>query len=97
MCTYISEKIKIEGSGKGSAGWFKQGQVASSYDHPFDAPYEHALNLDFINEDLGPGARVAVELSESTARDLIKTIQAVLDQAAAGNHLDSQRQQLPMS
>ena len=91
MCTYIAEKIEIEGSGKGTAGWFKLGQVAVSYDHPFDAPYEHALNLDFINEDLRPGARVAVELSEDAARNLVKTIQAVLDQAAAGNHLESQR------
>jgi len=91
MCTYIAEKIEIEGSGKGREGWFKIEQVAVSYDHPFDAPYEHALNLDFINEAMGPGARVAVELSEAAARKLVATIQSVLAQAAAGNHLDSQR------
>lgn len=91
MCTYIAEKIEIEGSGKSSSGWFKLDQAAVSYDHPFDAPYEHALNIDFLNNALGPGGRVAVELSESAARNLIKTIQSVLEQAEAGNHLESQR------
>jgi hypothetical protein len=91
MCTYIAEKIEIEGSGKGKSGWFKIEQAAVSYDHPFDAPYEHALNLDFMNEAMGPGARVAVELSEAAARKLVDTIQAVLVQAEKGNHLDSQR------
>ncbi len=91
MCTYIAEKIKVDGSGKGSQGWFKLEQAAVSYDHPFDAPYEYALNLDFINQELGPGARVAVELSEAAARALVATIQSVLAQAEAGNHLVSQR------
>jgi len=52
MCTYIVEKIEIEGSGKSSSGWFKLDQAAVSYDHPFDAPYEHALNIDFLNLSL---------------------------------------------
>lgn len=90
MCTYIAEKIKVEGSGKGGSGWFKLVEVAVSYDHPFDAPYEYALNLDFMNEELGPGARVAVELSEAAARRLVAAIQSVLAQAEAGNHLESQ-------
>ena len=91
MCTMIAEKIDIEGSGKGREGWFKLEKASISYDHPFDAPYEHALNIDFVNESLGPSARVAVELSEDAARELVQTIQAVLDQAGAGGHLESQR------
>lgn len=87
MCTMIAEKIKIEGSGKGINGWFRLEQAAVSYDHPFDAPYEHALNLDFVNDALGPGARVAVELSASAARELVAAIQAVLEKAEAGGHL----------
>jgi hypothetical protein len=83
----IVEKVKIEGSGKGSSGWFKLEQANVSYDHPFDAPFEHALNIDFVNESQGPSARVAVELSEDAARELVKTILAVLDQAQAGGHL----------
>ncbi|MBK6794019.1 MAG: hypothetical protein IPG80_16145 [Anaerolineales bacterium] len=87
MCTMIVEKVKIEGSGKGVNGWFKLNQANISYDHPFDAPYEHALNIDFVNEAQGVGARVAVELSEQAARELVKTILEVLDQAEAGGHL----------
>jgi len=91
MCTMIVEKIKIEGSGKGKSGWFKLEGANVSYDHPFNAPYEHALNIDFVNESKGPSARVAVELSEDAARELIKTITAVLDRAKEGGHLESQR------
>ena len=83
----IVEKVKINGSGKGNTGWFSLQQANVSYDHPFDAPYEHALNIDFVNESQGPAARVAVELSESAARELVRTILSVLDQAETGGHL----------
>jgi hypothetical protein len=53
---------------------------------------EHALNIDFVNESHGLSARVAVELSEEAARDLVKTILAVLDQAKAGGHLQRSAQ-----
>ncbi len=89
MCTMIVQKAKIEGSGKGNQGWFPLQQANVSYDHPFDAPYEHALNIDFVNESQGPSARVAVELSESAARELVRTILAVLDQAESGGHLST--------
>ena len=87
MCTMIVEKIKIDGSGKGTSGWFTLEQANVSYDHPFNAPIEHALNIDFVNESQGPSARVAVELSEQAARDLVKTILAVLDQADTSGYL----------
>ena len=87
MCTMIVEKVKINGSGKGSSGWFNLEQANVSFDHPFHAPMEHALNIDFVNVSQGLSARVAVELSESAARELAKTILAVLDQAEAGGHL----------
>lgn len=87
MCTMIVEKVKVDGSGKGMNGWFKLEQANVSYDHPFDAPFEHALNIDFVNESQGVGARVAVELSEQAARELVRTILEVLDQAEAGGHL----------
>jgi hypothetical protein len=83
----IAERAEIEGSGKGSAGWFPITRANVSYDHPFDAPLEYALNIDFVNESLGTGARVAVELSAQSARRLVETIQAVLGQAEAGGHL----------
>lgn len=88
MCTMIVEKVKVDGSGKGREGWFQLEQANISYDHPFNAPYEHALNIDFVNESQGPSARVAVELSEQAARELVKTILAVLNQAEAEGHLE---------
>jgi hypothetical protein len=86
----IVKKVKIEGSGKGREGWFKLDGANISYDHPFNAPYEHALNIDFVNEGQGPSARVAVELSEDAARNLVKSILSVLDQAEARGQLKSQ-------
>jgi len=87
MCTMIVQKAKVDGSGKGQDGWFTLDQANVSFDHPFDAPFEHALNIDFVNASLGPSARVAVELSESAARELVRTILAVLDEAQAGGHI----------
>ena len=87
MCTMIARQVNIEGSGKQATGWFSLRQATVSYDHPFDAPFEHALNIDFVNEAQGPGARVAVELSAEAARALVATIQAVLAQAEAGGYV----------
>ncbi len=87
MCTMIAEQAEIDGSGKGTGGWFPLQQAYVSYDHPFNAPLEHALNIDFVNESRGLGARVSVELSAPAARALVETILAVLDQAEARGHL----------
>ena len=87
MCTMIVNQAKIAGSGKGTQGWFDLREVNVSYDHPFHIRLEHALNIDFVNEAEGPGARVAVELSPEAARQLAQTILATLDQAEAGGWL----------
>jgi hypothetical protein len=81
MCTMIAHQVKIEGRGKSGRDWFEVREANVSYDHPYDLPLEHALNIDFVNEAMGPGARVAVELSVDAARQLVNTIQAVLAQA----------------
>jgi hypothetical protein len=88
MCTMIAKKIPLEGSGKGSTGWFSVNQANVSYDHPFHIRQEHALNIDFVNESLGLDARVAVELSARDARQLVKTILDVLEEAEQGGHLE---------
>jgi hypothetical protein len=87
MCTMIVKQVEIAGSGKRADGWFSLRQANISYDHPFDAPFEHALNIDFVDEARGSAARVAVELSAEAARALAATIQAVLAQAEAGGYL----------
>jgi hypothetical protein len=81
MCTMIVHQAKIDGRGKGASGWFEVKEANVSYDHPYDMPLEHALNIDFVDESSGPGARIAVELSIEAARNLVKTIEAVLAQA----------------
>lgn len=88
MCTMIVKQVEIEGSGKGATGWFTVHQANVSYDHPFNAPMEHALNIDFVNESQGPGARVAVELTVESARSLVEAILAVLGRAATGGYLE---------
>lgn len=88
MCTMIVTQVNIDGTGKGTNGWFTLREANVSYDHPFNAPFEHALNIDFVNESLGPGARVAVELSVEAARTLVLAINAVLEQADAGGYLE---------
>jgi len=82
MCTGIVETAEVSGSGKGPRGWFKLEQVNISYDHPSDAPMEHALNIDFVNQKEGPSARVAVELSPESARKLAQAILTALSQVA---------------
>jgi hypothetical protein len=74
----IVEKADIVGSGKGAQGWFALGQVNVSYDHPTHAPMEHAVNIDFVNEAQGLGARVAVELAPESARALVRALSAAL-------------------
>ncbi len=90
MCSWITEKADITGSGKGHQGWFTLNQARVSYDHPFHAPMEHAINIDFVNEAMGPSARVAEELSAESARELIRAIQAALEASSlSGSSLPS--------
>ena len=78
MCTGILETAKVFGSGKGPQGWFALEQVNVSYDHPYHAPLEHALNIDFVNEREGPGSRIAIELTADSAKRLVRAILASL-------------------
>ena len=81
MCTMIAHQVKLAGRGKSGRDWFEVREDNVSYDHPYDLPLEHALNIDFVNEAMGPSARVAVELSVDAARKLVQTIEAVLAEA----------------
>jgi hypothetical protein len=84
MCTYLTEKIEIDGSGKGPQGWFPLSHATVYVDHPQHAPHEHTLNIDFINPASGPSARVAVELTEEAALALVDAIRAALASAPPG-------------
>jgi hypothetical protein len=80
MCTYITERLDVAGSGKGAQGWMPVTRASVYYDHPVDAPFEHALSIDVLNPALGPAARVAVELDAASARALAEAILRTLDQ-----------------
>ena len=84
MCTYLTEKVSISGSGKGPSGWFRLTDASVYFDHPVHAQAEHTLNIDFLDPGAGPSARVAVELTAESARALAKAIQATLDSAPPG-------------
>jgi hypothetical protein len=81
MCTYLTEKIEVDGSGKGADGWFGLTEATVYFDHPIHAPAGHTLNIDFLNPGRGPSARVAVELTAESARALAKAIETTLASA----------------
>lgn len=83
MCTNVTVRTDVEGSAKGSQGWFKLDTARVSFDHPFHAPFEHSLNIDFVNERAGGVARVAIELSAQSARALVENIIIALAQGEA--------------
>jgi hypothetical protein len=84
MCTYLTEKIAIDGSGKGANGWFGLSHATVYVDHPVHAQFAHTVNIDFLNPSEGASARVAVELTEEDALALVAAIQGALAAAPAG-------------
>ena len=81
MCTSIVEIVAADGAGRGDDGWFDLTHAVVSYDHPHHAFFEEAITLDFVNRALGPGARVAVELSLEAAKDLSAALARAIAQA----------------
>jgi hypothetical protein len=78
MCTWITEHAPMQGCGKGVPEWISLTRANVYFDHPVSAPLDHALIIDFVDERLGPGARVGVELSAESARALVVAIEAAL-------------------
>jgi len=79
MCSYIVKKASLVGSAKGAKGWMRIDNANIYYDHPYHAPLDHALAIDFTCDADGGRERVAVELSAEAARELVKQILATLD------------------
>src|SRR5262249_21343124 len=82
MCSYIVEKARLTGSAKGPNGWMRIDTANVYFDHPYHAPLDHALGIDFICQADGGRERVAVELSAESARELIRKIEAALSSGA---------------
>ena len=75
MCTYVTTMTEVSGSGYGRDGWFPVDRAVVYFDHPQDAPVDHALCIDVW----GGTERVAVELDAAAARRLALAILATLD------------------
>jgi hypothetical protein len=75
MCTYVTTSIEVAGSGYGGDEWFGAERAVVYFDHPQDAPLDHALCIDLW----GAGERVAVELDAASARRLAEAILRTLD------------------
>ena len=90
MCTSVVEIVRAKGAGRAEIGWFPVTSAVVSYDHPHHALLEDAITIDFVNQDLGPGARAAVELTLESAKELA----AALARAIAGaEEMEAQRGQ----
>ena len=80
MCTYATAVAEITGSAKGPGGqWFPVSRVTAYFDHPVHAMAEHTLNIDVADPSRGPSARIALELTAASARELMAAVQAALD------------------
>lgn len=84
MCTSIVEITRAEGMGKRGDEWFPLSHAVVAYDHARHAPLADVITLDFINTDLEPGARAAIELKLETAKELL----AALDRAIVAAELE---------
>jgi len=75
MCTYVTTTADVAGSGYAGDDWFRLDRAVVYFDHPQDAPLDHALCIDVWGER----QRVAVELDAASARRLAEAILAMLE------------------
>jgi hypothetical protein len=82
VCTYATVKTPLAGSAKGpGSSWFAITDGVVYFDHPVHAMADHTLNIDLADPSKGPGARVAIELTAASARELVAAIEAALESA----------------
>lgn len=82
MCTYATVHVPVSGSGKGPNGnWLQVTNATVYFDHPVHALADHTLNIDITDPAKGPGARIALELTADSARQLVAAIQEALASA----------------
>jgi hypothetical protein len=91
MCTSIVEIVSAAGAGKGVDGWIELTTAVVSYDHPHHALLEEAITIDFVNSALGPGERVAVELTLQSAKALGGALARAIEAAEIAEGTRSRR------
>jgi hypothetical protein len=75
VCTYVTTTAQVAGSGYAGDDWFSVNRAVVYFDHPQDAPLDHALCVDVW----GTTERIAFELDADSARRLAESILATLD------------------
>ena len=89
MCTSIVEIATASGMAKSDKDdWFPLTHSVVAYDHARHAWLEDVITIDFVNQDLPPGARAAVELTLEAAKALNE---ALVRAIAAAELEESQR------
>ena len=84
MCTSVVEIVEVSGAGNSEIGWFPLSRAVVSYDHPHHALLDDAITIDFVNADLGPAARTAVEITLESARALVGALERAIAEADEG-------------
>ena len=83
MCTYATETAPIDGSARARAAAGSTSPTPPSTSTTRCTRWPSTpLNIDFADPSTGPAARVAVELTEESARALVTAITSTL---ASGN------------
>ncbi|MBV9121372.1 MAG: hypothetical protein JOZ39_11750 [Chloroflexi bacterium] len=77
----IAMHTEIKGAGKGDRGWFPVTRANVGFDHASHTQCEHAILLDFVNNDLGPSARVALEMDIESGKALLRELHAAIEAA----------------
>jgi hypothetical protein len=75
MCTYVTTKLDVTASAYARDEWFRADRAVVYFDHPQDAPLDHALCVDVWGGD----QRVALELDATSARRLAESILGLLE------------------
>lgn len=81
MCTYLTEHVQLEGSGKFADGWAAVDTATVYFDHPVHAMSDHSLNIDFFARGSGAVRRLALELTPESAIELAKAINRAIASA----------------
>ena len=78
MCTSIIEMAHADGMAKRGTEWFPLSRAVIAYDHARHAQLGDVITLDFINTGLDPSARVGIELTLETAKELRAALDRVI-------------------
>ncbi len=78
MCTLTTERLAVDGHGKGPEGWLRLESATVCYDHPTRGTADHVLVIDLWGDGARSGSRIALELNATPAAALARAIRQAL-------------------